>query len=47
MSLSSIALALFLTVFGVVNVFHLAFAYQAMTLGILALLAGVLMFCRK
>ncbi len=47
MSLSQIALALFLVVYGVITVFGIRFDHEAIAMGIFALIAGVLMFCRK
>ena len=47
MSLSTILLALFLVVFGFFTGFGLGFDYSHLVLGVLALAAGVLLFCRK
>jgi hypothetical protein len=47
MSLSSILLALFLLVFGVVTGFGLRFDYSHLVIGLLAIAAGVLIFCRR
>jgi len=46
MSLSSIFLALFLLLFGLVSL-GLRFEYSAPMIGVLAIIAGVLLFCRK
>jgi hypothetical protein len=47
MSLSSILLALFLLCYGLLAVTNIRFEYSAVVIGILAIGAGVLIFCRK
>lgn len=47
MSFSQILLAVFLILFGVITGFKISFDYQHLVLGVLAISAGVLIFCRK
>jgi hypothetical protein len=47
MSLSSILLGIFLLLFGLLTVTNFRFDYSQVVLGILAIGAGILIFCRK
>jgi hypothetical protein len=47
MSLSSILLALFLLCYGLLAVTNFRFDYSPQVLGVLAIAAGVLIFCKK
>lgn len=47
MSLSSIALASFLVLFGAITAFGVAFVHSNVVVGVLAVVAGVLLFARK
>jgi uncharacterized membrane protein HdeD (DUF308 family) len=42
-----IALAVFLILYGLLNVFNITFAQEAIVMGILALIAGVLILIRR
>ncbi len=47
MSISSILLAVFLILFGVITGFGLRFDYSALVLALVAIAAGIFIFARK